>query len=606
MAITVTSSGGNTVTATVNGGTSVTLGSTTTNSVSITEAASTSLSVTQVNKGETGATGATGATGPTGPTGSTGAKGDTGATGAAGATGATGATGAAGADGSDGSDGSDGVTTFQLEDDSGDEVTISNGKEVKFIGAGGLGINWTDTSHGTDGDPYDLTFTVGTLNQDTTGSAATLTTPRAINGVNFDGSAGITVTAAGSTLSDTVTVAKGGTGATSLTDGYVLLGSGTGAVTALDVTAKGSILVGDGTTDPVALAVGDDDQVLTADSSEASGLKWAAASGGGSGDITSVVAGSGMTGGATSGDATLNVIGGDGITANANDVAITAAQTTITSVLNASLVIGRDADNDIDFTTDNNIRFRAGGEDQLTLVDGALTPTTNAIVDLGTDDLEFKDGYFDGTLEADAITIGGTAIASVLSPVAGHASIATVGTIGTGTWQGTAVASAYLDADTAHLSGTQTFSGAKTFSELIAPTKGHLYAKGSDTHFEAQGDIIKIGTGSTTAGELCYLKADGTWAATDADAVATSGGVLLAMALGTDPDVDGMLLRGMFTLDHDPGTIADELYISTTAGDITSTAPSATGDIVRVVGYCLDSSDGQIWFNPSNDFIVLA
>jgi hypothetical protein len=34
---------------------------------------------------------------------------------------------------------------------------------------------------------------VATLNQDTTGSAATLTTPRAINGVNFDGSVAITV-----------------------------------------------------------------------------------------------------------------------------------------------------------------------------------------------------------------------------------------------------------------------------------------------------------------------------------------------------------------------------------------------------------------------------
>jgi hypothetical protein len=46
-----------------------------------------------------------------------------------------------------------------------------------------------------------IDFTVGTLNQNTTGSAATLTTPRAINGVNFDGSAAITVTAAAGTLS---------------------------------------------------------------------------------------------------------------------------------------------------------------------------------------------------------------------------------------------------------------------------------------------------------------------------------------------------------------------------------------------------------------------
>lgn len=143
--------------------------------------------------------------------------------------------------------------------------------------------------------------------------------------------------------------------------------------------------------------------------------------------------------------------------------------------------------------------------------------------------------------------------------------------------------------------------------DLDTNGKNIIYAKTSTTDHEHNGDIIKYGAGSTTQGELCYLQANGEWAAADANAASSAGGVLLAIALGTDPDVDGMLLRGVYTLDHDPGTQGDELYISTTAGDITNDVSTyGTGDIVRVVGYALDSSAGQIWFNPSPDFIELA
>jgi len=78
------------------------------------------------------------------------------------------------------------------------------------------------------------------------GAAADTTIARASAGnLTVEGNA---IYRAGGT---TVPVADGGTGASSLTDGGVLLGNGTGAVVAMAVLADGEMIVGDGTTDPV-------------------------------------------------------------------------------------------------------------------------------------------------------------------------------------------------------------------------------------------------------------------------------------------------------------------------------------------------------------------
>ena len=121
------------------------------------------------------------------------------------------------------------------------------------------------------------------------------------------------------------------------------------------------------------------------------------------------------------------------------------------------------------------------------------------------------------------------------------------------------------------------------------------------------GDVYYYGSGSTVKGQIYYMASGGGWTLADADAESTASG-LLAVALGTDPDVDGMLLRGFVTLLTEvEGTeaIGSTLYLSATAGVATITAPG-TGDIVRVLGYSLHATDNQVYFNPAGTFVEVA
>jgi len=95
-------------------------------------------------------------------------------------------------------------------------------------------------------------------------------------------------------------------------------------------------------------------------------------------------------------------------TSNDNiDFSVDAAQTGITSIKNTSLAIGRDDDNLIKFTTDNEIIFEVSGGDNVTFkASGEIEATS---LDIS------GDADIDGTLEADAITVNGTALSSVIA-----------------------------------------------------------------------------------------------------------------------------------------------------------------------------------------------
>jgi cytoskeletal protein CcmA (bactofilin family) len=101
---------------------------------------------------------------------------------------------------------------------------------------------------------------------------------------------------------------------------------------------------------------------------------------------------------------------------NTIDVAIDAAQTTIESVKNTSLVIGRDNDNLIKFDTDNVVIFKVADDDTIRFkASGEIEATS---LDIS------GDADIDGTLEADAITVNGTALNTVIADEATALAIA--------------------------------------------------------------------------------------------------------------------------------------------------------------------------------------
>ena len=103
-----------------------------------------------------------------------------------------------------------------------------------------------------------------------------------------------------------------------------------------------------------------------------------------------------------------------------------------------------------------------------------------------------------------------------------------------------------------------------------------------------------------------YLDSSSTWQLTDADAVTTAGSVVIAIAAeaGTNTNPLRVILPGTFVRnDAWNWTIGGTIYLSTTPGALTQTAPNATDDVVRICGRAVTAD--VIWWNPSENWATV-
>ena len=111
---------------------------------------------------------------------------------------------------------------------------------------------------------------------------------------------------------------------------------------------------------------------------------------------------------------------------------------------------------------------------------------------------------------------------------------------------------------------------------------------------------------TTTLMDLVYLDPNGRWEEADADATSSSISLLgIALEVKDDGEAMNVALPGSIVVDASWSfRVGVPLYVHTTAGEITATKPTGTGDVVRTVGYSLSAT--TIFFDPSPDYVTLA
>ena len=241
------------------------------------------------------------------------------------------------------------------------------------------------------------------------------------------------------------------------------------------------------------------------------------------------------------------------------------------------------------------------GDDAITIADGGGVTTSGTLATTGAATLAslvctaagtFGGGYGDtgatistlGVIQANGAitsdgavtgaTLAGTVSTAAQNSITSASSLATVGTITSGTWQGTKVASAYLDDQTAHLNVTQSFTGAKTFG-AATQFNSTVTVGVNDTGYDVQlfgatdgsnilwdqsaDDLIftnaGIAVGSDATGDIYYRDANGFLARL---AASTDGHVLTTGGAGTIPAFEALPSGGSFS---GPGSSTDNAVV---------------------------------------------
>ena len=133
---------------------------------------------------------------------------------------------------------------------------------------------------------------------------------------------------------------------------------------------------------------------------------------------------------------------------------------------------------------------------------------------------------------------------------------------------------------------------------LIKAGRDFNYAEGVKVLNNDTSNALSAGT------ILCGVGASGPFlkvGKTDADALATTRGRLLIAKHDIPAGGFGVALPWQIvTFDTSAGAVGDPVYVSLTAGEMTLTVPSASGDVIREIGTVVvvgDATAGKVQFS---------